>query len=110
MLAAVIFLAGCAGSSTVSIGAEGVLDYPEADVDNVPVFATVEALNKFVDAMAANDKYGYREALVGAYAVSEGTRVQVIGSAGLGKRQVRILEGRYAGTAGFVITEWVRKR
>lgn len=96
----------------VPIGEVGVLSFSEfvgEPVDAGPVFATVEGLNRFVQAVAVKDRYGYREALVGAYAVQEGTRVQVIGGAGLGKRQVRVLEGRYAGASGYVLTEWVRR-
>lgn len=80
------------------------------ETDITPAFPTVEALDRFVKAVMVKDRYGYREALVGAYAVPDRTRVLVIDTAGPGKRQVRILEGRYTGSAGFVLAEWIRKR
>lgn len=116
MSLAVVAATGCAGgsrSANVPVGEEGVLDFSSfvPDVEYTPVFATVAALDKFVAALAAKDRYGYREALqMGSYLVRQRTQVQVIGHAGLGKREVRILEGQFAGTAGFVLSEWVRKR
>lgn len=100
---------GSGGSSVqvVPVGSDGRLVIGEG----IPVDLGVDddAFDALSEARVANDPAGRREVLLSGrgFTVPEGTRVRVIDN-GFVKKRVRILEGQYAGEAGWVPFEWVK--
>jgi hypothetical protein len=87
-------------STRVSVGETGVLGAQAANTYGSVLLATDKEANEaLVKAAIANDDYGIRE-LIGewrAIGVRAGTKLRVLGHAGLGVREVRILEGPHTG-------------
>lgn len=87
-------------------GEYGVLrsDLPESTF--IPY--TESTLDDFCEVVRIRDEYGLQEILNSdrGFFVASGIRVLVIDST-FGKRKIRILEGPNAGSAGWILMEWV---
>jgi hypothetical protein len=100
------------GGSHVSIGQEGRL-YVEG-ADHLQVCIDEKTLDEVVHAVAVGDKYGFVELMESGrvFSVPNNTKVLVLDKGGFlysEKSKVRILEGLWAGKAGWVPQEWVTK-
>lgn len=111
LLTVVVSLGGCSVENSshpsVPVGKEGILT---RDVGTAsPVAVTEEAMDQFLKAWRANDKYGVGSMFVSGlvFSVDHGTKVLVIDSKTF-KRKIRILEGEHKYRAGWVAYEWVR--
>jgi len=104
----VVLLLSCGQTQErISIGDNGIVD----SGGNIAIICLDQAThNDYINAIMANDKIGIVAlALAGkAFPVDSGTRVKVI-DLELGKRKVRIMEGKYSGRAGWVSKEILRK-
>jgi len=100
------------GGSHVSIGQEGRL-YVEG-ADHLQVCIDEKTLDEVVHAVAVGDKYGFVELMESGrvFSVPNNTKVLVLDKGGFlysEKSKVRILEGLWAGKAGWVPQEWVTR-
>lgn len=73
------------------------------------VASTKDGLDEFHKAVVAKDEYGINEMILGGsmLPVPSGTRVRVIDITML-TSQVRVLEGKYMGEAGWVDSSFVK--
>ncbi len=96
-----------APKTSISRGSEGYLRSSTADI---AVMRTPEILDEFVKAAVNKDTYGQKDILLNdtkSFFVPAGTKVLVIDKTTT-TIQVRVLEGKRAGEAGWVPTEFVK--
>ena len=92
-----------------NIGETGVLK-GVAGAGSVPVFVDRKALDAYYEANARNDYEDGMKELFNAgklYMVDVGTKVRVLSGGFTGWKEIRILEGEFAGRRGFVSGQWV---
>lgn len=94
-------------STSVSIGQNGIL-YDGVPDGSIPVAINEDAFNEFNQAIVAKDSYGIGLMIMSGqvFKVPSKTKVLVIDRS-LFRSRIRILEGPYQGSSGWVPYEWV---
>ena len=87
--------------------------YVEDSEAPLPVAVSPQAYDELWDALAIEDRYGLQELILSGrvFPVPNNTKILVLntgGFQGMERFKVRILEGDYLGSAGWVPWEWVR--
>lgn len=94
-------------NSSVEVGQTGYLD---SGGDNVVLGTTKESYDRMISLSVAHDTLGIAQMVLTGQAimVNKGTSVKVI-SSGVSSREVRILDGKYYGSSGWVPYEFVHQ-
>jgi hypothetical protein len=97
---------GAAGAAptTLSMGQAGIVTYSGG---RAPVFESRDDFDEAAKLVAAGDREGYAKLALRAMPIETGTHVRVLESTWSGGKRVRIIDGQYAGSSGWLPMEWI---